>query len=81
MTQLPKLKDEGEECAINVSYGASQAVLVRFAKFRKWGQIPEILPAGLPGYGTLNHRFEVHPTACRGLWKGQPSRLHSFTGT
>ena len=68
-------------CAIIVSYASSQAVSVGFAKFRKWGQNPEILPAELPGYGTLNHRFEVHPAACQGLWKGQPSRLPSFTGT
>ena len=49
------------ECAIIVSYDASQAVSVRFAKFRKSGQILEILPAELPGCGTLNQRVGVFP--------------------
>lgn len=39
-----------------MSYAASQAVSVRFAKFRNGGQIQDILLAELPGYGTLNQR-------------------------
>lgn len=53
------------ECAIIVSYATSQAVSVRFAKFRKCGQIPDILQADLPGYRTLNQRVGVFPI-CKG---------------
>lgn len=54
-----------------MSYGASQAVSVRFTKFRMCGQIQKILPAELPGYGTLNHRFDAHPATSQDSWKAQ----------